>query len=193
MKLMRHLFFLAVMLSFLCGCVFTPQQVTLRPVVTVAEANVGNDVELAVKVVDERPDRALGRRGSALMTGAQITTDQDVAGIIYEQLVEGLKKKGFNSVAYEENFPRRLKVEVRLIKYYTSTGFWTGGVHTSAALKAVAANSDKVYENFYRVENEKRVVFVPGAKTNDRLINEVVSEVLQKLLSDQDLMAFLAM
>lgn len=166
---------------------------TLRPVVTVAEANVGNDVELAVKVVDERPDRALGRRGSALMTGAQITTDQDVAGIIYEQLVEGLKKKGFNSVAYEENFPRRLKVEVRLIKYYTSTGFWTGGVHTSAALKAVAANSDKVYENFYRVENEKRVVFVPGAKTNDRLINEVVSEVLQKLLSDQDLMAFLAM
>ncbi|NQT81686.1 hypothetical protein HQ563_01580 [bacterium] len=192
MKKVRYVFFITVVLAFLCGCAFTPQQATLRPVVTVAETNIGTGVEIGVKVLDERPDELLGHRGSAYGSAAKITTDQDVAAIFYREIVEGLKKNGFSPVAYAEDFPRTLKVEIRSIKYDTSTGFWTGGVHTTAAIKALATNSEETYENFYRFQSEKRVVFVPSAKTNARLINETVSQVLNKLFNDQDLMAFLA-
>jgi uncharacterized lipoprotein len=192
MRKIGYLLFLAVVTGFLVGCAYTPHKVALRPAVVVAEANVGGDVEVAVKVVDERPEQSLGHRGTAFGKAAEITTDQDVAGIFHEQVVEGLKKKGFSPVVYAEDFPRRLKVEVRLISYSTSTGLWTGGVHTKAAIKAVASNNEKTYEKLYRAENEVRKAFVPSAKTNIRLINEIVSQVLQKLFQDQDLMAFLA-
>ena len=66
-------------------------------------------------------------------------------------------------------------------------GFWTGGVHTKAAIKAVAINNGKDYEEFYREENERRVMFVPFEDENARDINNTLSKVLMSLHHDINL------
>ncbi len=182
----------AVVLFVLSGCAFIEQQATLRPQLTVAEGDVGRGTSIAVRIVDERPDRTLGHRGTAYGKGAKIMTTQDVARVVHDQITDGLKRKRFVPIDYEPGTARALKVEIRLLEYSTSAGFFSGGIHTKATLKAVATNGGKEYENFYRVDNEERIVIVPTAERNEELLNAALSEVLRQLFQDQQLLAFLA-
>jgi hypothetical protein len=59
-------------------------------------------------------------------------------------------------------------------------------------LKAVASKNGKTYEKMYRTEKEERVVIVPTADTNEKWINEALSDVLKQLLYDDGLTIFLA-
>lgn len=192
MNVDRRIFFLLIGLLALNACAFTPQQALLAPKIQIAETNIGLGTEIALRIVDERADKTIGHRGGAYFKGAKITSEQDVPALINEKVIEGLRKKGFRPVVYQKEFPKSLKVEIRLLQYSTSTGFWTGGIHMKSTLKAVAKKDGKEYENIYRVDNEKRVFFVPGSSKNEQIINQAISEVLQKLFQDQELISFLA-
>ncbi len=191
MKYINYLLFFSLLLLF-NACAFTPQKASLSPSIHVTERNIGNGVSVSVAVVDERSDSTLGHRGGGFGKGAKITTDQNVADVVMGSIVEGLKRKGFNANPTQGDSQRALKVEIRLIEYSTSAGMFTGGVHTKTTLKTIANNDGKFYENFYRVENEHRVAVVPSADVNERWINEALSEAIQKLLDDTELISHLA-
>ena len=181
---------LAITLFALGACAFTPQRATLQPTLSIPQANIGQGKAVSVQVVDERPSQSLGRRGS--VRGAEITTDQNIAELIVDSVRHGMTQVGFTPVPYDAAQARALRIEVRQLEYSTSTGFWTGGVHTNAALKATATNQGVTYENFYRAGSEQRVVAVPGASANEQLLNQALSSVLDKLFQDQALLSFLA-
>ncbi len=130
--------------------------------------------------------------GGYIDKGGAITTDQDVGEVFDQKIREGLTRKGFSPRSLTEGALRSLKVEIRSLEYYTSTGFWTGGVHAKAAIKVVAGNGRKDYEHFYRGGNENRVLLVPFAEENETIINAAVSDILQKLFSDATLFQFLS-
>lgn len=175
------------------ACALTEQKAVLDPDLFVIENDIGSGKEIGVTVVDERPEDTLGYRGAAEFSkGAAITTDQNVGEVFEQKIREGLTKKGFKPTLPTQGTLRSLKVEIRSLEYYPSTGFWTGGVHTKTALKAIARNAGKEYEKFYRGGNEERVLLVPSAEENEKLINMAISEILKKLFSDKNLLQFLA-
>ena len=174
------------------GCAFKPQKANIAPTVSVMASSEGNGVAVAVRVSDERPSKTLGRRGTAYGAAAEITAAQDIAVVVQKEIIDGLKKKGFTTVDGNGTSNTKLSVEVRLLEYSTSVGFWTGGVNIKGALKAVAGKNGKVYEKMYRTDKEERVVVVPTAETNEEWINDALSEVLRQLLDDKELMMFLA-
>lgn len=189
---MKKLFVVLAGLVLLCGCAFTRQQANLSPTLNVVSSDVGKNVTVGVRVIDERPSKSLGRRGTDYGAAAEITEAQDLAVVVQQQVIDGLRKRGFNPVDYGEGKDPRLTVEVRLLEYSTSQGFWTGGVHIKGVLKAVAVRAGNNYERMYRTEKEERVVFVPTAKTNEQWINDVLTDVLRQLLEDAELFRFLA-
>lgn len=181
---------LVAWVGFGSGCAYTSQTAMLNPRFPIAQATRGNGVNVTVTVVDERPERDFGHRGAGI-SGARIRAGQDVAAVIGDSVAKGLSQLAFQPVT-DRILERELKLEIRDVKYETTMGFFTGGVETSAAVKAIASNGGRRLERFYRSEDEKRVLFVPFASENERLINEAVNEVLTKLFADQQLMAFLA-
>ena len=66
----------AVLLAIilLAGCALTSQQAMLRPELQLSRTDLGRGTAVALKVVDERPDKTLGHRGAG-MKGAKITTE----------------------------------------------------------------------------------------------------------------------
>ncbi len=189
---MIRLFSLFIIISLLGGCAFAPQKATLAPVVDVASSSEGEGITVAVRVVDERPSKSLGRRGTAYGAAAEITTDQDLAVIVQQQLTDGLKKKGFEVMDYSDNKDPRLSIEIRLLEYTTSQGFWTGGVQIQGAIKAVAAHNGDSFERLYRSEKNERIVIVPTAATNESWINTALSDLMNQLFEDVDLFRFLS-
>jgi uncharacterized lipoprotein YajG len=181
---MKRLLVIVAGLVLFSGCAFNPQQANLSPTINIPTSEEGKNVTIAVRVIDERPSKTLGRRGTAYGAAAEITAAQDLATIVNQQVIDGLRKKGFNPVAYDETKDPRLTVEVRLLEYSTSQGFWTGGVHIKGALKAIAQRSGNTYENMYRSEKEERVMVVPTAGANEEWINTVLADVLQQMFAD---------
>jgi uncharacterized lipoprotein len=173
-------------LALMPACAFNEQKVTLAPKVVLATSTLGQGVSVAVGVVDERPSQSLGRRGTAYGAAAEITTDQDVGALVRTEIENGLRQHGFNIAATGAD--TQLVVEIRLLEYKTSTGFWTGGVNVQAALKAIATRAEHRFEHLYRTDNENRVVISPTADTNEAWINAGLSDVLTKLLSDATLL-----
>lgn len=191
---------LVILASLMLGaCAFTPQTADLNPTLHLTQSNIGKGTEISVRVVDERTQKILGHRGSAFMKGAKITTDQDIPGLFHGKIMEALAAQGFAPVAYDEERPLQLRVDIRNLEYYTSTGFWSGGIHTNAAVKAtatltsslVSVKGSKKFEKVYISEGEKRVLFVPGAGSNERELNSAIAGVLEKMVGDQELLSFL--
>ena len=176
------------------GCAYTSQTVVIEPKVEVAESNIGEGHPVAVHVVDERTSTEIGRRGSGMVRGAAITSEQDMADVFANEIVKGLETMNFDAVLAPSAGAggALLRVDIRSIEHETSTGFWTGGVHVRGAIKATATRGANTYDQMYRVDDEKRVMVVPGADSNAEQINTTVSAVLQEMFNDAELFRFLA-
>ncbi len=186
---------LVAALGITSGCAFTPQVVQIQPELDIAKSNIGGGAAVAVYVVDERDNKELGRRGTGAMKGAAITTEQDMATVFSDAIVAGLRDKGFEasatSSAAAPGHGALLRVDIRNIEYETSMGFWTGGVHVRGSMKGTASKSGESYDDFYQIDDEKRVVVVPGADSNEQMINATVSALIQELFNDVELFEFL--
>lgn len=185
-------FLLAVLLCLASGCAFNAQTVKLSPAMSLLPSDYGKGKEVVLSVVDERPKQAIGNRGGAYGAGAEITSIDDVNGVIREKVREGLSAKGFQVVPGLTPARTSMKVEIRSIDYSTSVGFFTGGVHTRAAFKGICKNGRGEYENLYRQESEERVVMVPTAETNEQWINQTVGQALEKIFRDQQMLECLS-
>lgn len=183
---------LAAACLFLSACAFSPQKANIAPTMAVTPSDVGSGVTVAVNVVDERPSKTLGRRGTAYGAAAEITAAQDLAVVVQQHVVDALEQKGFTTADYDRDAPTRLSVEIRLLEYSTSQGFWTGGVQVQGTLKAVAMNDGEHFDKMYRSDEEKRVMVVPTADENEAWINTALSDVLNQMLNDDELVEFLA-
>jgi uncharacterized lipoprotein YajG len=191
MKVLSNSLLLVALLLLQSGCAFTPQTADVQVEVQVVESNEGGGAPINLRVVDERTNQIIGRRGTGAMKGAEITSTKPLDVTFHEAIADGLTKKGFVIVDDTTN-AHSLRVDIRSFEYDVSMGFWTGGVHTNAALKATAKRGSEDYDNIYRFEGEKRIVFVPGADKNTQMINEMANGVLQEMFADNALMGFLA-
>ena len=181
---MKHFFILFCTLV-LSSCAYTTQEANLTANVDVGASDIGGDTLLKIKVVDERTSLGLGNRGSAMMKGAKITSDQDIPGLIQSALLEAYTLKSFSVTEMANLNPVNMRIDLRELNYSTSTGFWTGGVHTIAAAKVSV--EDNEFEKMFTSENEERVMFVPGAGKNEKLLNQILNDLITKIVNDQEL------
>ncbi len=192
MKTILQSTILILTVTFFSGCAFVAQDAYLDPEISVIQSTEGQGITVSVVVQDERPNKSLGHRGAGMGKGAEITTDENVAALVQAKIIEGLHLKGFSTTTDHKKGNAHLNLELRLLEYSTSTGFWTGGVEVNGAIKAYAENSlGKEYKEFYRFEEEERVVFVPGAGSNEEMINKALSKLIMKVLNDRSLIDFL--
>ena len=188
---------LKTVLLFACcagfyACNVLPQNLKLAPNVSIPESSRGMDQTITVKVVDERGEGVLGHTSAASFSGrADITTNEDLATIIEDEIIKGLSKKGFRARHCSLDETPRLKVVIQTFKYDVIQGVWASRIQSRAVLKAVTVTRGTTHETAYRVENEKKVAFSPDAAKNQVYVNQMLNDVLKVLLEDPQLMNFL--
>jgi uncharacterized lipoprotein YajG len=180
-------------LALMAACAYQTQTATIKPEVQVYQSAVGKGRAVYVAVSDERDSADLGHRGTAVYSKmAAISNTQDLAEVFRQAVFDALKAQGFEPTSSDKSVSRQLKVEIRSLDYSTSTGFFTGGVDTKAAIKVIVTTSDGSLDHLYRSANEERVMFSPTADHNSELINKVVNDVLTQLFQDQSMIGKLA-
>jgi len=182
-----------LLLAVLTGaCHLAPMEVHIAPTVAVPVTGRGHGITLGVRVVDARPHEALARR-AADGSGLDVFTKQSLARV-WGQIVYGaLRSTGFEPIPYEPNHDPSLTVWIKELDYDVSSGFLAKKALTTAAVKAEATRGGASHEISFRTEKETTVIFFrPSVGEAERALNEAASDVLDKLFSDSQLMAFLA-
>lgn len=193
-RLFQHTSMLAILLILsLGGCAYIDQNLRVDPRPTVYASDIGKGKKVALRVLDDRDDEVIGKRGATqAFAAAKITTDQDLADVLRNVFMDGMRKRGFEPVGPTDS-SLSLKVELRTLAYDTSMGLWTGGNLGKAAVKVVATKpSGETYENTYRGQEEVRTVWIGSQETNAKVVNEALSGALDKAFADTALWEFLA-
>lgn len=178
--------------SLLSGCMFHAQTVQLQPQVQYQDSNDGHGMPILIVVKDERPSQDLGHRGNGVASAAAITTDSDVEAVIKQYIGEGLTHRGFKVVSEDSGMHATLTVRLRSLDTELHQGFWTGHQEANASAQVTGANNDHTYENFYRVNSKQSKFWVPTAGQNSDYINAALSNLIGKIINDQQLVSLLA-
>ena len=175
------------------GCAYIDQNLQVTPQMSISSINVGQGQKIALRVVDDRDEELIGKRHDGYgLSGAKISTQQDLVTVVKTFISDGFSKKGFEVVAEGESGVF-VKVELRTLGYENSTGLWTAGNIGKAVVKVnVTHPSGKSYEKSYRSQKEIRTAFVASQETNAKVINGALSDALNKIFEDDELLHFLA-
>lgn len=183
-----------LLLMLFPACALTPQKVDLRPNVQAYSGGTisGGDRRVTMTIVDERPSSRVGTRGISGM-GAEITTTQDVPSVIQTAVREGLQRQGFSLITDKTADGRELRIELRTLEYAVTPGIVMGTLRASSAMKGICIlGNSRPYEKLYRGEHEESILVVQFASQNERYINDALSQAIQSLVQDHELIRCLA-
>lgn len=173
----------------LSGCAFQKQAIRLQPQLKVETSSIGAGKLTMVNVADERPRSTLGTRGVSGI-GEQLTLEGDIAAVVRDAIGEGLRKQGFQTDGPIEN---QLKVEIRNLDYIVNSGFWAGKLNVEFLLKGICIKGTaRPYEQTYRGELHLNIQVVQSAEANTQYVNQVVSDAINKLVTDKAMLQCLA-
>ncbi len=143
---------------------------------------------------DERLSSAIGSRG--LGPGgmsAEITTSDDIAKIVNDQVSSAMTQRGFTVKPGPQRGLPELRIEVRNLAYQVTPGIITGHLRAEAVLKgACTVSGERRYEHLYRGESTEEVLVVQFAESNSKHLNTALSAALNGIVTDQQLATCLA-
>lgn len=182
--------FLVFLLLLVSGCAFTPHNVNLalgQPKTAHSDSIKGTTIRL--RVVDERDEDDLGRRGAGI--AAAKVEAPDLMPRFTRAVKDGFRAKGYALTTNPVEADADLVVALRSLKFQESAGFFTVGAEVDATILAEAERGSEDFRNQYRSSDEDRQFAISFGEGIDEQINIVLNEVLAQLLTDHRLDAFL--
>lgn len=182
-KAMKKISIALILLFTLSSCHhLMSQNVNINPDLDKVETN-GAKRSVFVNVKDKRNNRGLiGKRWQVL--GGSINSYQNVSTALKEELLGILEDSGF-----KVGTDRKIELTITSLEYNTKLGLFSMGYYTDFAVNMMvkdAGDNVKYYDSFNDRIEKTSVFGAPLAETNERLINQVISRVLNRALSDQD-------
>lgn len=182
-----------VMLGILlvAACAYSPQQITINPVLDAAAEEFGNGRAVNVVVEDGRENKILGSRGGVYKDTSVITINNSLTEAIARTAKARLAVQGFN-VNSADAPAATFKVIVDQLSYDVPEQSVGKKVQLSAILKLEATAGGETYSGRYKTNSERQTVVTPRMSQNEEMINSLLSDTLARLFADPKLKAFLS-
>ncbi len=181
-----------LMAALLAGCALSPQQVTIAPQLAPADSNIGAGRSVRVVVEDRRESPVIGHRGGVYADTSNITAANDIGQALARAAEQKLRSMGFAVVSGFAPADSELRVVVDTLSYQHPDKAAVGyDVELLSVLGAEVQRSEQRYEGRYRVKTSRHFFNSPSAPHNEKLINEVLAETLERLFADAKLQAFM--
>ncbi len=174
------------------GCTLKPQYLRIDPVIKVAEAQIGAGKSVSLRVSDPRPDKKLGEVGDPDQKMVDVRVEEDPSPAIYKQVEQALIRLGFSVQPYSETLDPTLDIKIYGLELKSVKKPLTFDTEVRATVAAHAVNSTEYYDRQFNVRTRKVGAVPPYEKDSTLLVNTAVSQALEDLLADEQLLAMLA-
>lgn len=187
---------LAILLAataMLHGCGLKPQVLRLDPAPVKVEASqVGAGKTVALKVTDVRPTKQLGQVGDPDGKLVDVSMEEDPSPRIQARVKDALSQMGFNVVPWTEGADPALQIELRRLDLQSLKTPFTFETELRAEVAAHASNGNSFFDRQFNVRTRKDGAAPPYEKDSNALVNTAVSQALEDLLSDEQLISTLS-
>lgn len=178
------IFFLASLL--LPACALSPQTIQITPDLIPGGIKPVTGTTLALDVQDRRKNHVIGYRGGIYDTAA-ISTNDKVAASMRTEVSRVLSGLGVSIVSKGTPAQASLEIELQQLNYKASQNNILWKVEVSAVINARAGAGSKTISNNFEDQLSKEFATAPSMFDNEKLINNVVSKLLQRIIEDESL------
>lgn len=180
---------LCSLLFCLAACAMSPQNINIDPVLEPAAVKASTDYNaFNLLVRDERDTNILGSRGGPYAKSAVLKTREDISDKLYAVLSDAFTSAGFQLDAEATN---QLIVSVTGLAYESEGENRVSAVRIRVVVKATVATINNVYTKQYKASHRTEVFMAPDAGTNNKMVNDVLGAVVQRVLDDEELLVYL--
>lgn len=174
------------------GCSLKPQNLRIDPQqIRVQESKVGEGTTVGLQVTDARPAKKLGEVGDPDNRMVDVSVEEDPSPKIYERVSDALARMGFTVVPFAEGADPALKLEVRKLELKSVKTAFTFETELRAEVGAHAAKGNGYYDRQFNVRTRKDGAAPPFEKDSTALVNTAISQALEDLLADEQLLTTL--
>lgn len=183
---------LVAMLAIAQGCTLKPQFLQIDPEIKVGDSQIGTGKTVGLLVSDARSDKKLGEVGDPNTKMVDVRVDEDPSPAMYRRLKIALTQKGFSVEPHNDVMERKLEVTIRSLTLQSVKTALTFDTELQAEVVAQAVNADAYYDRQFNVRTRKTGAAPPFEKDSTVLVNTAVSQALEDLLADEQLLEMLA-
>ncbi len=174
------------------GCSLKPQNLRIDPEIKAKEAQIGNGTTIGLRISDDRSEKKLGEVGDPDRKMVDVSVEEDPSAAIYQRVSQALTKMGFSVEPYNESMDRTLDIQLRKLELQSVKKPLTFDTELRAEVAAHAVNSTEFYDRQFNVRTRKDGAAPPFEKDSTLLVNTAVSQALEDLLADEELLSLLA-
>jgi uncharacterized lipoprotein len=185
------LLLLAVSSWLIVSCALSPQQVTIKPDITVGAAGYGKGRAISVQAEDLRENPVIGTRGGVYGNTSTIEIGNDVKSEIAFAVAKGLGNWGFKPQVNGSDQTMTMVVALSSLTYTLDSNPAIGKAHVTATITVDVTQGNRSYHGSYGANNEVGYIAPPPEERNNTQINEAISIALQKVFEDEGLINFL--
>lgn len=183
---------IAIVLSslLLAACALNQHDVAMELNAPVEASTLGTGVRVSLRVEDDRDDLVVGQRGYDSQ-GADITAD-DVIPTLEREIAGGLEAKGFTVVSQGEAADAELWADLRNFSFVLESSLFSGSQTINVVLRANVEKGGKELQRTYKLNEEEVRWIAPTASGLNEIMSDALSRVMAQMMSDRELMSFLA-
>ncbi len=194
LALLLHSLMLGLLLLAMTGCASSPHYVQATPKVSGNLPESGSGQAVTLTVVDGRESALLGSRSGATMSTDTITLESgDVLPELQAQAAYALRQMGFTPT--DEANAQRPSLTLTLKRLDYARGQrqpLLGEAELEAVFEAEAHNGGESYVGRYTSRRNQSYALRPSLEENTQMINELLSDGLDRSFSDPALGQLLA-
>ncbi|RAR62064.1 MULTISPECIES: YajG family lipoprotein [Halomonadaceae] len=179
------LLLMALLLS-MAGCASSPQYIQANPKVSDDLPESGSGQPVTLTVIDGRDSDVLGSRSGAVMGTDTITLPTaDVLPELESQAEYALRQMGFTPADDRDAQRPRLTLTLKRLDYaHGNSQPLLGEAELEAVFEAEAQNGSESYVGRYTSRRNQSYALRPNQEDNTQMINELLSDGLDRAFGD---------
>ncbi|NDL71536.1 YajG family lipoprotein [Vreelandella alkaliphila] len=178
----------------LAGCA-SPQYLQLNPQRTTNVPQTGSGQQVTVVAVDARESEVIGTRSGGNMSTAQITvSSHELIPRLQEEAERAVRDMGFSPTRDAAQGRPSITLELASLNYAKGESGQPliDEARIEGVFRAVAQNKGTTYTGTYTSRRTQGYAIKPGEDANTRMLNDLLSDGLNRAFSDPELGRLLA-
>ncbi|RUR36072.1 YajG family lipoprotein [Vreelandella populi] len=180
--------------ALLAGCA-SPQYLQLSPERSANVPQTGSGQQVTVVAVDAREHEVIGTRSGGSMSTAQITvSSHELIPRLQAEAERAVREMGFNPTTEQAQGRPTLTLELASLNYGQggSGQPLVDEARIEGVFRAIAKNKGTTYTGTYTSRRTQGYAVKPGEDANTRMLNDLLSDGLNRAFSDPELGRLLA-
>ncbi|MCD6006530.1 MAG: hypothetical protein J7L56_18075 [Halomonas sp.] len=193
----RHFLHLsgALLTSVLLAACASPQYLQLSPERSASVPQTGSGQQVTVIAADARESEVIGTRSGGSMSTAQITvSSHELIPQLQAEAERAVRDMGFTPTRDAAQGRPSITLELASLNYARGNSGQplVGEARIEGVFRAIAQNKGTTYTGTYTSRRTQGYAIKPGEDANTRMLNDLLSDGLNRVFSDPELGRLLA-